>query len=254
MAELDRMNHAETCAIAVMAKAPQPGRSKTRLGPPLSIDEAAALAGAFLRDITENIVLAARTMPIDACAAYAPAGAEALFEPHLAPGTRLVLADGSGPAAEGVQGFGRCLWQAAHTLHALGYGAFALLNSDGPTLPTPLLRRAVELLLAPGERIVFGPADDGGYYLIGMQQAHAHLFADIAWSTEVVAEQTRARIAALGLDIAELPQWYDVDDEPSLRRLVAEVATPADDRHAPHTARLVKQFALAQRLAEATPA
>jgi len=248
------MNHAETCAIAVMAKAPQPERSKTRLVPPLTAGEAAALAAAFLLDITENIVLAAQTVPIDAYAAYAPAGAEALFEPHLAPQTRLVLADGSGPEADGVQGFGRCLWQAAHTLHARGYGAFALLNSDGPTLPTPLLCRAVGLLLTPGERIVFGPADDGGYYLIGMKQAHAHLFADIAWSTDVVAEQTRARMRELRLDVAELPQWYDVDDEPSLRRLVAELATPADDRHAPHTARLVKKFALAQRLAETAPA
>jgi len=245
---------AETCAIAVMAKAPQPGRSKTRLVPSLSTDEAAALAGAFLRDITENIVLAARAMPIEAYAAYAPAGAEALFEPHLAPGTRLVLADGSGPVADGVNGFGRCLWQAAHTLHAMGNGAFALLNSDGPTLPVSVLRHAVELLLAPGERIVFGPADDGGYYLIGMKQAHAHLFADIAWSTDTVARRTRARIAALGLDLAELPPWYDVDDEPSLRRLVAEVATPSDDRHVPHTARLVAEFGLAQRLAETTPA
>jgi glycosyltransferase A (GT-A) superfamily protein (DUF2064 family) len=131
----------ETCAIAVMAKAPQPGRSKTRLVPPLSADEAAALAASFLRDITENLALAAQTAPIDGYAAYAPVGAQGLFDGCLAPGTRMVLADGSGPSAQGVQGFGRCLWQAAHMLLAMGYGAVALLNSDGPTVPTALLRR-----------------------------------------------------------------------------------------------------------------
>lgn len=248
------MPRASTCAIAVMAKAPQPGRSKTRLVPPLSADEAAALAASFQRDITENLALAARTVPIDAYAAYAPAGAEVLFDACLAPNTRLLLADGSGNAPNDVHGFGRCLWQAAHSLHAMGYGAFALLNSDSPTLPTSLLCRAADLLLAPGERVVLGPADDGGYYLIGLKQAHAHLFADIAWSTDVVARLTRARVRELGLDLVELPQWYDVDDEPSLRRLIAEVAAPCGDRHAPHTARAVAQFALAERLAETAPA
>ncbi len=246
--------HANSCAIAVMAKAPQPGRSKTRLVPPLSAEEAAEFAASFQRDVTENLALAARTVPIDAYAAYAPAGAEALFDGCLAPGTRLLLANGSGPASPGVHGFGRCLWQAAHTLHVMGYGALALLNSDSPTLPTSLLCQAADLLLAPGERIVFGPADDGGYYVIGMKRAHAHLFADIAWSTDIVTEQTRARVRALGLDLVELPQWYDVDDEPSLRRLVTEMATPSDDRHAPHTARLVAQFTLATRLAETASA
>ena len=71
---------------------------------------------------------------------------------------------------------------------------------------------------------------------MGMKRAQAHLFADIAWSTDAVARQTRKRIAALGLELVELPQWYDVDDEPSLRRLVAEVAAPSPDRHTPpHT-------------------
>ena len=85
----------ELCAIVVMAKAPHPGRAKTRLVPPLTGDEAAAIGAAFLRDITDNLALAALAAPIRGYAAYAPAGSEALFAAHLAPGTRLVLADGS---------------------------------------------------------------------------------------------------------------------------------------------------------------
>ena len=76
-----------TCAIGVMAKAPQPGLAKTRLCPPLAPAQAAALSAAFLRDITENIALAAQSAPIAGCIAYAPSGAEACFDGHLASGT-----------------------------------------------------------------------------------------------------------------------------------------------------------------------
>jgi hypothetical protein len=102
------------------------------------------------------------------------------------------------------------------------------VNSDSPTLPTSYLIDAARALLMPGERAVLGPADDGGYYLVGMQQPHAHLFADIAWSTSGVAAATRDRAAALGLEMVMLPAWYDVDDAPSLQRLI----TGADDGYA----------------------
>jgi glycosyltransferase A (GT-A) superfamily protein (DUF2064 family) len=72
--------------------------------------------------------------------------------------------------------------------------------------------------------VVLGPADDGGYYLLGMKAAHAHLFSGIAWSTASVAETTRARAAALGLEVVELASWYDVDDHASLLRLLDDVS------------------------------
>ncbi len=214
------------CAIGVMAKAPRPGQSKTRLCPPLTAHQAAALSAAFLRDITENIVAAARMTPITGYIAYAPSGAEALFEGHLAAGTGLLLADGSPPMPADVQGFGRCLLHAITTMLGRGHGSAVVLNSDSPTLPTALLARTATELARDGNRVVLGPADDGGYYLLGMQAAHAHLFADIAWSTGSVAEATRTRAAELGLPVVVLPPWYDVDDHTSLRRLLAETDTP----------------------------
>ena len=120
------------CAIAVMARAPQPGQSKTRLVPPLSAEQAAAISGAFLRDITENIALVARDAPIDGWIAYAPLASEPLFAGHLAPGTRLLLADGSPEMPRGVQGFGRCLLHAISGLIAQGYGAACLVNWRHP--------------------------------------------------------------------------------------------------------------------------
>jgi len=214
------------CAIGVMAKAPMAGRSKTRLCPPLLPAQAAALSAAFLRDVTENIALAAQQAPIQGLAAYAPAESHGLLRGHLAAGTGLLLADGSPAMPPGVQGFGRCLLHAMQGMFAAGFGAAIVLNSDSPTLPTSLLATAAFLLLAPGERVVLGPAEDGGYYLLGATSAHAGLFADIAWSTDTVAATTRVRAASLGLPVIELAGWYDVDDAASLDRLLAELRTP----------------------------
>ena len=215
------------CAIGVMAKAPIPGRSKTRLTPLLTSEEAAALSAAFLRDVTENVRLAARQAPIRGCVAYAPAGTETLFEDHLADGTFLVLADGSPMLPPRVQGFGRCLLHAIQAMLAGGSRAACVLNSDSPTLPTALLVEAAQLLLERPDRVVLGPAEDGGYYLLGMTAPHAHLFEDIAWSTDTVAEATRARARTLGLEVVELAPWYDVDDRDSLLRLIEEISAPA---------------------------
>jgi uncharacterized protein len=62
--------------------------------------------------------------------------------------------------------------------------------------------------------------------LLGVTKPHAHLFEDIAWSTETVAESTRVRARALGLELVELASWYDVDDPVSLLRLIDEIAEP----------------------------
>jgi uncharacterized protein len=243
-----------SCAIGVMAKAPRPGLAKTRLCPPLHPAQAAELSAAFLLDTTENIALAARHAPIHGCIAYAPAGTEAWFAGHVADGTGLVLADGSPPMPPDVQGFGRCLLHAAQALLGSGFGAACLVNSDSPTLPTALLARAANALLAPGERVVLGPADDGGYYLLGMKQPYAHLFADIAWSTSEVAAATRERATSLGLEVITLPFWYDVDDADSLTRLLAEAAAdtpPAADLEpyaAPATRECIERIGPGTRL------
>src|ERR1700710_907329 len=167
------------CAIGVMAKAPRPGFSKTRLCPPLRPDQAADLSAAFLRDISENIVLAGRQVPLAGYVAYAPEGQEARFDGHLAAGTGLLLADGSPLMPPNVQGFGRCLLHAVLAMLARGHESVVVLNSDSPTLPTEVLVHTAVALAAEGDRVVLGPANDGGYYLLGMKAAHAHLFAEI---------------------------------------------------------------------------
>ncbi len=232
------------CAVAVMAKVPQAGRSKTRLVPAIPPEAAAALSAAFLRDTTENIVLAGRDAPLDGHVAYAPAGLEGLFDGHLATGTSLLLADGSGGMPDAVCGFGRCLLHATGTLLDDGYGAACVLNSDGPTLPTAFLVRAAALLAQPGDRAVLGPSEDGGYYLLGLKRAHPFMFADIDWSTASVAAQTRDRASSAGLELVELPRWFDVDDRASLRHLLDALDRDDGGYEAPATRAAVDRLGI----------
>ncbi len=233
-----------TCAIAIMAKTPQAGRSKTRLCPPLTYEDAAKLSAAFLRDTSDNLAMSAKHAAIIPYAAYAPAGSEEALHHHLAPGTRLILADGTPQMPSDINGFGRCLLHAIQGMLAEGHEAACVLSSDGPTLPTQLLIETAAALLGQDDKAVLGPAADGGYYLLGLKKAHAHMFADIDWSTERVADQTRARARELGLPLYELATWNDADDAASLSMLL-------DDRSgypAPHTRKLADQMQLSSLL------
>jgi uncharacterized protein len=204
-----------TCAIAVMAKASIPGKTKTRLVPPLTENEAAELNTVFLRDAADNILSAAMFARIRGWMAFSPAGAESFFRTHVPKSIGLI--ETVAPI------LGQCLHHAAATLIRAGHGAVCLVNSDSPTLPVGYLVTAATALAVPGDRIVLAPSTDGGYYLIGMKRPHAGLFQDIAWSTDQVFSQTLARAGALGLSVVQLPTWYDVDDEETLRLLIEEV-------------------------------
>ena len=72
-------------------------------------------------------------------------------------------------------------------------------------------------------RPLLGPASDGGYYLLGLKQAHPRIFDDIEWSTSRVADQTIERAREIGLDVHVLAPWYDIDDIDGLRILQAEL-------------------------------
>lgn len=211
----DQAGRAGLCAFAVMAKAPRSGEVKTRLVPPLQAAEAAILSACFLKDIAANFIAASASVPVEGFVAYSPPGSEALFR-DLVPPDILLL-----PPRR--IGLGHSLFHAAEDLLAAGYGGACLVNADSPTLPTSILIEAAEALRAPGDRVVLGPASDGGYYLIGFKRPHRRLFEDIAWSTERVFRQTLERAASIGLDVVTLPTWYDVDDAASLRWLCREI-------------------------------
>jgi uncharacterized protein len=206
---------AASCGIAVMAKASISGKTKTRLVPPLTFDEAAAFNTAFLKDIAANIAAAGQDAPIHGYVAFGPPGSDPFFATIMPPSIGLI--DSWHP------NFGDCLYTAIDQVLARGHASAVVLNADSPTLPTALLVETAQMLARPGDRAVLGPSTDGGYYLLGLKTRHHRLFEDVAWSTERVARQTRERAAEIGLEIHMLPEWYDVDDVRSLRMLRAEV-------------------------------
>ncbi len=203
------------CALAVMAKAPRPGKVKTRLSPPLTLAQTAALNVCFLMDTTENLAALALTLPCAGLISYTPVGEEALFEGILPPAFALVAQRGDG--------FGERLHAAAEDILGCGYFAVCLIDSDSPTVPADAYAQAVAELAKPGDRIVLGPSHDGGYYLIGLKRAHRELFERISWSTAAVCAETIERVRAAGLELVLLPTWYDVDDAATLDILSNEL-------------------------------
>jgi uncharacterized protein len=246
---------APSCGIAVMAKASVPGHAKTRLVPPLTSAEAAALNTAFLQDVAANILAAAGHVSMAGYMAFGPPGADSVsfFERILPPEIGLLEA--------WYPSLGDCLVSTIDQLLDRGHAAAVVLNSDSPTLPTSLLIETARLLAQPGDRAVLGPSIDGGYYLLGVKQRHRHLFEDVAWSTEQVARQTLERAAEIGLRVHVLAPWYDVDDIDSLTTLRSELCEDAAfsaslrPHRATHSARLLRALLagadLSRRLASA---
>jgi glycosyltransferase A (GT-A) superfamily protein (DUF2064 family) len=149
---------------------------------------------------------------------YTPVGEEALFDGLLPAGFSLIPQRG--------ETFDERLLFTAQDIFAAGYGSVCLIDSDSPTVPTAAYQQAIEILNAPGDRkkrIVLGPSEDGGYYLIGLTHPHPKPFSDIAWSTSTVAAETRERCHSADLTLVELPRWYDIDDAEALAILTAEL-------------------------------
>ena len=205
-----------TTALGIICKAPELGRTKTRLAASIGARAAADLSACFLRDIAATI----NGIPESVCwrgyAVYAPAnGAEIL---------RKLLPDGLGFLLQAGHDLGEVLLGAAQGLLAARHDSVLLVNGDSPTLPPRLLLQAIDALRASSDRAVLGPASDGGYYLIGLKHAHVRLFSEITWGTASVFDETCARAKEIGLPVTVLPEWYDIDDEESLRWLREEFA------------------------------
>jgi uncharacterized protein len=210
--------------LVIMAKQPAVGQTKTRLSPPLTPVEAAALYEALLRD---TVLLAASLNDVQLALAITPPAALASLRLISPPQTLLWPVSGTD--------IGDCLHQVLSGLLMAGYRRALALNSDGPTLPIAYLQVALTLLEQAD--VVLGPSEDGGYYLIGIKQPQPDLFRDIAWSTPQVTPQTLARAEGLGLRVALLPPWYDVDTAADLVRLRTEL-----DRLPPQSLPYTRRF------------
>ncbi len=195
-------------ALIVVAKRPAPGKTKTRLSPPLAPEMASALYECFLLDTLDQMRQVNDTLHV---IAY-------LDEPdyfhRIAPDFELILQNGND--------LGERLDNALTRYLSQGYERVLIMDSDSPTLPSAYLTQGFGIL-SDDTDVVLGPCDDGGYYLIGIRKPAPRLLREVHMSTPTVAAETMALAKEEGLQLVTLPFWYDVDDVVSLSRLIEEV-------------------------------
>lgn len=195
-----------TTAVIVFAKAPVAGVAKTRLAPALGAEGAAALAGRMLRHTLAQAT-AAGIGPVELCAAP-DATHPALRAAAAACGAALTE---QGPGDLGLRmhrAFVRCLKRHRRAL---------LIGTDAPALDAAVLRDAAQALQQ--HELVFVPALDGGYALVGQRRADPRWFCGMTWSHAGVMADTRERLRAAGVRCAELPPVADIDEPADLAHL-----------------------------------
>jgi rSAM/selenodomain-associated transferase 1 len=203
-------------AVVVLAKYPTPGRVKTRLAARIGTEAAAALYGAFVRDLARRL----RVVGCPVWWAVTPAGA-----PFMA----LVRSRRCFPQRG--RDLGARMDHATRVVAERTGGAIIVLGADAPHVPARTLLAAARAL-ARGADVVLGPAADGGYWMIGVGRPCRALFEDVAWSTPGVAAATRRRIRRLGLRCVEVATGWDVDDPRDLVRLARTIrGRPAEFPH-----------------------
>ncbi len=196
--------------LIIVAKDPVAGQVKTRLAARIGAERTLALYRCFLRDT----VALASDLPNCALAL-------SFWPPHAAPTFRRLHPSALLLPQRGTD-FGGRLLSAFEQASAAGYDEMVLVGSDNPNLPLAYIEQAFAALTAVP--VVLGPSEDGGYYLIGMRAPQPALFhTGIAWSTDVVAEQTYAAAATAGLRLARVPPWYDIDTADDLPRLYRDL-------------------------------
>jgi uncharacterized protein len=197
-------------ALLLFAKQPVPGAVKTRLSPAISAADAAELYGCMLAD-TVAVVAGLQGTTLVLCYAPAP-GAAAYFRENF-PTVQQFPQEGDD--------LGERLSNAFALLFARGFTAVAAIGSDAPHVPPAYLAEAFRLVATAAADVVFGPADDGGYYLVAMPTLHSRLFRDIPWSCQDTLAASEAVAADLGLQVRRLPLWHDLDTVQDLQRLLA---------------------------------
>ena len=198
-----------TSAVAILARAPVPGRAKTRLTPPLTPEAAAQVARACLEQTLRRFP---RAVDVPFTLFLEGEADPALLEATRAANVALASqADGD---------LGERLAAAFSTLRGDGAETVVAIGADSPTLDPARITEAIAALEECD--VVLGPAEDGGYYLVGTRGDRSGIFDGIPWSTGRTLEATLGRARSLGYATRLLAPHYDIDDAATLARAEAE--------------------------------
>lgn len=198
--------------IAVFARAPELGKVKSRLCPPLTADEALALHRALVEDTLTHLSRVQRPDLSRMLLLSRP-----LSHPNdlEIPKEWTVSIQSSGELGERMASLFLASFQRK-------VSRLVLLGSDSPTLPIEVVYEAFDSLETSD--VVLGPAEDGGYYLIGARRFLPEIFKNIAWGSGEVLVQTIRVLRELGVGFELLIPWYDIDRGEDLIKLHAEIA------------------------------
>jgi rSAM/selenodomain-associated transferase 1 len=197
--------------VVVFAKAPVPGEAKTRLIPCLGAQGAARLHATLIERALATAKRAALGR-VELCCA--PDHAHPFFATCAERyGVALTNQTAGNVGARMLSAFNRVLASSGSTL---------LIGSDCPAL-TPEYLQEGAAVLAAGHDAVLGPAEDGGYVLVGLARTSPHVFEGIGWGGPDVMRDTRARLTALGWCWHELAELWDVDRPADLTRLADRI-------------------------------
>lgn len=205
--------HAGMDQLAMFAKYWEPGRVKTRLAASIGAPAASRLYRRFVLTLVQRFADVGQRRVL----AYTPAERRPEFETIATDRWRLA-AQAGGDLGQRMQ---------AYFADAFRGGAtrVVLIGSDSPNLPVAVVNEAFQRLAQVS--VVLGPAEDGGYYLVGAVGCIPPIFAGIRWSSPQVWPQTVDRLRAAGCAYGVLPPWYDVDDLTSLRRMLRDLTRQA---------------------------
>lgn len=194
-------------ALLIFAKQPRAGKVKTRLVPALSAEDAAALYGCML---TDTLTKVESLQEVDKFLFFAQEPGASAFFHEFFPGMHIRPQAG--------KDLGERMETAFDAVFSMGYRAAAVIGTDSPDLPVAFIEEAFRILDGRRADAVFGPSEDGGYYLLALRQPYHELFHEIHWSTGNVLLQSLEKAEFLGLTVAKLPVWHDVDTVEDLAR------------------------------------
>jgi uncharacterized protein len=193
-----------------MAKAPIPGTVKTRLVPRFTQDQAADLYRSLLLDQLEHL---ASLQIADLYVAFTPSDSKALIESMVPAGYQCFPQRGNDLGERMSEVFVE-LWRRGH-LNSI------LIGSDLPPVPLDTLHEVFAYLSSSDKRVVLGPSQDGGYYLVGINQPMPEIFSGMTWSHSRVLAETIGKLARLDIDFHMAREWFDVDRIEDIQQLRA---------------------------------